>query len=66
MEGSGDRPILRSITEFTFWKQTTVIVATSIICTYFGLFLIPVYWPFLLLYFLALIYAAVRKHRMHM
>lgn len=61
-----DRPVLRSITEFSFWKQSTIVVVLSLLCTYFEAFLVPVYWPFLFCYFIALIFFAVRKHMKHM
>jgi hypothetical protein len=66
MENGDDRPILRNLTEFAFWKQTTLVIAISILCTFSGVFLIPVYWPFLFGYFIALIFFAVRKHLKHM
>jgi hypothetical protein len=35
-------------------------------CTFFELFLIPVYWPFLLIYFFWLVALAAQKHYRHM
>lgn len=63
---SEDRPVLRSITEFSFWKQATLVVLLSLLCTFSDVFLVPVYWPFLFSYFLVLIFFAVRKHMKHM
>lgn len=62
----GDRPVLRSITEFNLWKNLLLIAVGSWLCTFFELFLVPVYWPFLLIYFLWLIGLAVCKHWQHM
>jgi len=61
-----DRPVLRSITEFGLWKQATLVITSSLLCTYSEAFLVPVYWPFLFGYFLVLIFFAVRKHLKHM
>lgn len=38
----------------------------AIFCTFFQMFLIPAYWPFLLSYFLVLIFGTIRKHYQHM
>ena len=43
-----------------------MISVASWICTCFDIFLVPVYWPFLLFYFLWLIGLAVAKHCRHM
>lgn len=58
--------MLRSLNEFNLWKNLTVIALVSLMCTWFELFLIPVYWPFLLIYFIWLIGLAVAKHYKHM
>lgn len=63
---TSDRPVLRSITEFNLWKKIMSTLLASLLCTYSTLFLIPVYWPFLLSYFLILVYFSVRKHWQHM
>lgn len=66
MVGNEDRPLLRNITEFGLWKQTTCVIILSMACTFFEAFRVPVYWPFLFCYFIALICFAVRKHLKHM
>ena len=43
-----------------------LVAVVSLICTWFDFFLVPVYWPFLLIYFLWLIGLAVTKHYQHM
>jgi len=62
----GDRPVLRSLNEFNLWKSLCWVGAGSWLCTWFDMFLIPVYWPFLLIYFTWLIGLAVVKHCLHM
>lgn len=63
---TSDRPVLRSITEFNLWKKIMLTLVASLLCTYSSFFLIPVYWPFLLSYFLTLVFFSVRKHWYHM
>ena len=63
---SPDRPVVRSITEFNLWKKVTLVILLSIVCTFSAFFLIPVYWPFLLSYFLILIFFSLKKHLKHM
>ena len=66
MGGEGDRPVLRTLGEFALWKNMLAVGIVTWLCTCFDLFLIPVYWPFLLIYFLWLIGLAVAKHYKHM
>ena len=61
-----ERPLLRTITEFTLWKSTMCTLIISWLCTFSDIFLFPVYWPFLLIYFIWLIGLAVHKHIRHM
>lgn len=61
-----DRPLLRTMTEFTLWKNILVTMAGSWFCTLSEIFMLPVYWPFLLIYFVWLIGLAVHKHIRHM
>lgn len=63
---SNDRPVVRSITEFNLWKKAAIVILVSIVCTFSSIFLIPVYWPFLLIYFLILIFFSMKKHLKHM
>jgi uncharacterized membrane protein YccC len=63
---SDDQPALRSITEFNLWKKAMSALLIALTCTFFAVFLIPVYWPFLLSYFLFLVFSTVRKHYRHM
>jgi hypothetical protein len=58
--------MLRSLNEFNLWKNLFMIGLGSMACTWFEIFLIPVYWPFLLIYFVWLIGLAVAKHWKHM
>lgn len=65
-----DQPALRSLTEFNLWKKVMVALLVALLvalpCTFFAVFLIPVYWPFLLGYFVLLVGSSVRKHYKHM
>lgn len=62
----GDRPVLRALGEFGLWKSLLGLGLLTWICTWFEVFLVPVYWPFLLIYFVWLIGLAVAKHYRHM
>lgn len=63
---SENRPLLRSITEFTLWKNIMLTMGASWFFTLSYVFQIPVYWPFLFIYFVWLIGLAVHKHFRHM
>lgn len=66
MEGGGDagvlptksdqefRPFVRRLPEFKFWYSATKAIGIGFLCSWFGIFDIPVFWPVLVLYWLIL------------
>eukprot|EP01085_Mycamoeba_gemmipara_P001323 Mycagemm_TRINITY_DN10329_c7_g4::TRINITY_DN10329_c7_g4_i1::g.1323::m.1323 type:complete len:199 gc:universal TRINITY_DN10329_c7_g4_i1:197-793(+) len=60
------RPFVRRLPEFKFWHATTRAFVIAIICTFFSFLNIPVFWPILLIYFLALFFVTMRKQIRHM
>lgn len=62
----GDRPLLRSVNEVTLWEQISLAVLMSIVATFFSVFDLPVYWPFLFSYFMMLVIMTFKKYFRHM
>jgi len=60
------RPFIRRLPEFKFWYSLTRAVLISFFCTFFGFLNIPVFWPILLLYFIALFAVTMKKQIRHM
>ncbi|VDL59688.1 unnamed protein product [Hymenolepis diminuta] len=60
------RPFMRRLSEFKFWKNSSIGTAISIVCTFFSIFDLPVFWPILLIYFLTLFYVTMRRQIEHM
>jgi hypothetical protein len=60
------RPFMRRLPEFKFWYTTFKSVVISIICTFFELFDIPVFWPILVMYFITLFLVTMRRQIQHM
>ncbi|VUZ48447.1 unnamed protein product [Hymenolepis diminuta] len=52
---------MRRLSEFKFWKNSSIGTAISIVCTFFSIFDLPVFWPILLIYFLTLFYVTMRR-----
>lgn len=48
------RPFIRRLPEFKFWHSATRAIAISFVCTWFGVFNVPVFWPVLVVYFIIL------------
>jgi hypothetical protein len=66
---SGDdefRPFQRRLPEYKFWYAACRAVLTSIVCTLFPFLDIPVFWPILLVYFVMLFFATMKKQVKHM
>lgn len=61
-----DRPLLRTMNEFSLWKNILMTMGASWVGTLSDIFKLPVYWPFLFIYFVWLIGLAVHKHIRHM
>ncbi|KAJ2763561.1 hypothetical protein IWQ56_004818 [Coemansia nantahalensis] len=60
------RPFIRRLPEFKFWLSATKAVLLSIVCSFFAVFDIPVYWPILLFYWLFLFVVTMRRQVQHM
>lgn len=60
------KPLIRSISEFKFWQMVTFAIILSIGCTYVSFLDLPVFWPFLLLYFLVLVFLTFKRMLVHM
>lgn len=54
-------PLIRSMSEFKFWQNATLACLGSIFCTFSQLFDLPVFWPFLLAYFIMLLILTVKR-----
>ena len=48
------RPFIRRLPEFKFWHSATRAIAIAFVCTWFGIFNVPVFWPVLVIYFIIL------------
>ena len=55
------KPFSRKVPEFTFWFSATRAVLVGYVLTLFDIFNVPVYWPILVVYFLALFVATMRR-----
>lgn len=60
------RPFSRRLPEFKFWVASARAVCISFFLTFFQIFDIPVFWPILLLYFIALFVLTMKRQIKHM
>mmetsp|Transcript_52965 Transcript_52965/g.115556 ORF Transcript_52965/g.115556 Transcript_52965/m.115556 type:complete len:192 (-) Transcript_52965:709-1284(-) len=60
------RPFIRRLPEFKFWYSLTKAFIIAFIMTFFSVFNIPVFWPILLLYFIALFFLTMKRQIKHM
>jgi len=60
------RPFIRRLPEFKFWYSLTKAILISITCTFFSFLNIPVFWPILLIYFIALFVVTMKNQIRHM
>ncbi|GAB5586821.1 retention in endoplasmic reticulum protein 1 [Umbelopsis nana] len=60
------RPFIRRLPEFKFWYSTTKAIAIALVCSFFSVFDIPVFWPILLMYFCILFAITMRRQIKHM
>ena len=60
------RPFMRRLPEFKFWYTTYKSLLISIVCTFFDLFDIPVFWPILVMYFITLFVVTMKRQIRHM
>jgi hypothetical protein len=67
--GGGDgefKPFVRKLPEFKFWYMLTRAVVMAMVATFFSLFNIPVFWPILVVYFIALVFVQLKARLQHM
>jgi hypothetical protein len=60
------RPFIRRLPEFKFWHSATRAVVISIVCSFFEIFDLPVFWPVLVVYWLILFALTMRRQIQHM
>ena len=60
------RPFIRRLPEFKFWYSLTKAFCVCFFMTFFSVFNIPVFWPILLLYFIALFVLTMKRQIKHM
>lgn len=60
------RPFVRRLPEFKFWYSTTYASVLAFWATFFSVFDVPVFWPLLLVYFIILFVATMRKQWLDM
>ncbi|KAJ2961566.1 hypothetical protein NQZ79_g3152 [Umbelopsis isabellina] len=60
------RPFIRRLPEFKFWYSTTKAIFIALVCSFFSIFDIPVFWPILLIYFCILFAITMRRQIKHM
>jgi len=60
------RPFIRRLPEFKFWYSLTKAFCIAFVMTFFSVFNIPVFWPILLLYFIALFVITLKRQINHM
>lgn len=60
------RPFMRRLPELKFWSSCTAAIVASVLCTGFPFLDIPVFWPILVMYFVALFYLTMKRQILHM
>lgn len=60
------RPFIRRLPEFKFWYSLTKAFFVAFVMTFFAVFNIPVFWPILLMYFIALFVLTMKRQIKHM
>ncbi|CAO3657754.1 unnamed protein product [Umbelopsis ramanniana] len=60
------RPFIRRLPEFKFWYSTTKAIFVALVCSFFSVFDVPVFWPILLIYFCILFAITMRRQIKHM
>ena len=56
------RPFIRRLPEFKFWHSATRAIALSLVCSFFEIFNLPVFWPVLVMYWLILFSLTSKSH----
>lgn len=65
-ESNEFKPFIRKLNEFIFWRSTAIATFISIVCTYIDALDFIVFWPILVIYFLVLFAATMRRQISHM
>ncbi|KIK67498.1 hypothetical protein GYMLUDRAFT_37630 [Collybiopsis luxurians FD-317 M1] len=60
------RPFVRRLPEWQFWLSATRATLVALVCTFFEMFDVPVYWPILVVYFFVLFALTMRRQIQHM
>ncbi|GKU85322.1 hypothetical protein SLEP1_g2 [Rubroshorea leprosula] len=60
------RPFIRRLPEFKFWYSITKAFCIAFLMTFFSVFDVPVFWPILLCYWVALFVLTMKRQIMHM
>mmetsp|Transcript_12331 Transcript_12331/g.29510 ORF Transcript_12331/g.29510 Transcript_12331/m.29510 type:complete len:197 (+) Transcript_12331:100-690(+) len=60
------KPFVRRLPEFKFWHSTTRAIVVAFCLTFFSAVNIPVFWPILVCYFIALFVMTMRRQIQHM
>jgi Rer1 family len=55
------RPFIRRLPEFKFWYAITKSTTIAIVCTFFEVFNVPVFWPILVMYFITLFCITMKR-----
>lgn len=55
------RPFIRRLPEFKFWYAISKSTVIGIICTFFEVFNVPVFWPILVMYFITLFCITMKR-----
>ncbi|KAJ9189712.1 hypothetical protein P3X46_000970 [Hevea brasiliensis] len=60
------KPFIRRLPEFKFWYSFTKAFCIAFFMTFFSMFDVPVFWPILLCYWIALFVLTMRRQIAHM
>ncbi|KAH9856001.1 retrieval of early ER protein Rer1 [Lenzites betulinus] len=60
------RPFVRRLPEWQFWLSATRATFVAIVCSFFEMFDVPVYWPILVVYWFVLFLLTMRRQIQHM
>ncbi|XP_059608898.1 protein RER1 [Phlebotomus argentipes] len=60
------RPFIRRLPEFKFWYAVAKSTVIGIVCTFFEVFNVPVFWPILVMYFITLFCITMKRQIKHM
>lgn len=55
------RPFIRRLPEFKFWYAITKSTTIALVCTFFDVFNVPVFWPILVMYFITLFCITMKR-----